>query len=331
MKSKRIISMIVLFALLMAIIPTQTASAAAKVVITEIDRMTKTEATALIEQLKLKIRKIKLIDEKKRTAAQEKQLSDLYNQLGNANWRLYVLAHKEEWDAKDSTFIVSGVELPRPRSLWALEGYPQALIDYNQGVKIKSTWNAYLDGIGSNNYSVTVKNNILKITGKNCVRDTHAYSVRGKFQLFKPTKGLDAYVDDDGLAYVESRRNPNDDDVFVKNTVVISSNTLILSADLIEDMSAVKDISYEIDLSDLSDGLYCIKELVYNSAPENHKAGEYWHDLVIVVHEGKASLQATDICWGTIPPKAPDGRVTYGKWYANAHTCSDGDYICTRF
>jgi hypothetical protein len=328
MKSKRIISLLLLFALLFTALPANTITVSAA--ITEIDRMTKVEATALIAQLKPKIKKIELIDEKKRTAAEEKQLLDLYGQLGNANWRLYALAHKAEWDKKDSTFTVNGVELPRPRSLWALEDYPMALIFYNQGVKIKSTYDVYLDGIGSDNYLVTVKNNILKITGKNCIRDTHAYSVRGKFQLFRPDKGLDAYVDDNGLAYVDSLINPNDNEVFVKNAAVISSNTLILSADLIEDKSAVKDISYEIELSDLSDGLYCIKELVYNSAPEVHKAGEYWRDLVIVVHEGKASLQATDI-WSTTPPKAPEGRITYGKWYADAHTCSGGDIICTHF
>jgi hypothetical protein len=326
---KRITSLIVLFAVLLAILPTQTASAAAKVVITETDKMTKTEATALIVELKQKIRKIELIDEKKRTATQVKQLSEYYDLWGNAHWRLYSLAHMAEWNARDSTFVVNGVKLPRPRSLWALEGYPQASIYYNQGVKIKSNWDVYLDGTGSNEYHLSVKNNVLKITGKNCVRDTHAYSVRGKFQLFKPAKGLDDYVGDDGLAYIDYYSC--DDEDFVKNTTAISSNTLILSPDTAEGEEAVKDLSYEIDLSSLSDGLYCIKELIYNLAPDSHKAGQYWWELVVVVHEGKASLQATDICWGEIPPKAPEGRITYGKWYPNAYSCTDGDTVCLHF
>ncbi len=33
----------------------------------------------------------------------------------DANWSLFVAAHKEEWDKNDSIMVCNGVELPRPR------------------------------------------------------------------------------------------------------------------------------------------------------------------------------------------------------------------------
>jgi hypothetical protein len=324
MKSKRIISLVVLFAVLITLAQQHTPTASA-------------ETTTEVEKVRAKL-----------DTAWEKYISTL---TGWDKSRMRTL--KNEWDkyggndphmpggktwkeelAKDSTMIRSGVEVPRPCNLWELVGFPSYSVglDYMQGVKMKSNYDVYLSGLCSDSYLLSVKNNVLTITGKNCVDSVgYTYSVRGKFQLFKPVKGFDAYVGDDGLAYVDSRSC--DEDKFITNTAVISSNTVVLSPDALGDdgdagVKRPKNISYEIDLSDLSDGLYYIKELVWYLSPDNHKGSDYWSDLVIVVHNGTASLQATEICWGTIPPKATEGRVTYGCWYSNASTCSYGYIGC---
>ncbi|MDF2537140.1 MAG: hypothetical protein K0S76_161 [Herbinix sp.] len=323
---KKIISFVVLFAVLITLAPQHTPTVSAA-------------TTTEVEKVRAKL-----------DTAWEKYISTL---TGWDKSRMRTL--KNEWDkyggndphmpggktweeelAKDCTMIRSGVEVPRPCNLWELVGFPSYAVglDYTQGVKIKSNWDVYLEGLGSDLYSVSVKNNTLKITGKNDVSSTkHVYSVRGKFQLFKPTKGMDAYVGEDGLAYAESRGNLDDTKIFVKNAAVINSDTLILApdpfgADADADAKRPKTLSYEIDLSDLSDGLYCIKELVWYASPGNHKSEEYWSELVVVVHNGVASLQAVDICWGTVPPKATEGRITYGSWYSDASVCSEGYIGC---
>lgn len=310
---KRILTMAVLFALLFTILTTNTNIASAA--ITEIDKMTKAEATALIAQLKPKIRQIELKDEKKRTAAEEKQLLDLLDQLGNANWRLYVLANKDKWDDKDSTMLRSGVEVPRPRSLWAVKGYPQSNsgLTYMQGVKIKSNWNAYLEGLCST-YAINVKNNVLTISGNNILRrgSDGDLPVKGKFQLVKPTYGLDCYIGSDGLVYMNMYSY--DRYTYPENKAVLDSNTLTVLVDESEGKKAERDLSYTMDLSDLSDGIYCFKETVWLTlGADINKMSDYWRDIVVVVDSGKASLQATDIGYNTIP-KAPEGRITYDCW-----------------
>lgn len=313
---KKRLSFILIFVLFLTALPTHTymVTAATK----DIDSMSVAELNQLIKTLS-----------NKKTS---QMTPDELDRWGHAHWALYVLENKAEWDKQDSTFTANGVELPRPRDVWALNGYPYNYGEhdaYVRAVKMKSTWDVYLKGAGSNHYHLSITNNMLKITGENNIDSLrHVYSVRGKFQLFKPTKGLDCYVGDDGLAYVD--KYSYDRNKFIKNTPVISSNTIILSPDEAEGQEAVKDLSFEMDLSNLSDGIYCIQELVSNLAPDRHDASLYWWELLIVVYEGKASLQAMDNNFYPLP-KAPEGRVSYDKWWANGRSCSYGDYLCTHY
>lgn len=307
---KRFIALTVLFAVLITLTPQPTLTAYAAAT-SEVEKA-RTKLNTAWEQ---RISTLTGWDK-----SHQRTLKNEWDKNGWNNWHMPggKSTFQEEL-AKDSIMIRSGVEVPRPCNLWELVGFPfySVGLDYMQGVKIKSNWNVYLNGIGSDYtmYSVSIKSNILKITSNDTVGESYA---KCKWQLIKPTYGLDCYVGSDGLAYVDTYSF--DKDKFVKNTVALSSNTV--------DMTTDKELTFTLDLSDMSDGVYCIKERAWDDV--GHIEGLYWYDLVVVVSDGKASLQATDISYDVLP-KAPEGRVSYGRWWADARSCSEGIAICKRF
>lgn len=137
-----------------------------------------------------------------------------------------------------------------------------------------------------------------------------------KIQLVKPMLYTTYSTGSDGLARVEESCL-----LLPKNNQSILTTTIpVVRSTIATDITYLPTLSLSLDLSGVADGEYNLQELV-SDGKAGHQEGKYWDDVVVVIHNGVASLQVVEDDYGWATTKG--GKAIYGKYYPDWWYTSD--------